>query len=101
MDASNSDRGLCDPSVFDPKGLLREAYRIDGITEPECRTIFLDWAIQVPVGVAAKDHIEAALAHYATGQDNHPMTVTLQAGLRASPTAKRRGGRAARVGQNG
>ena len=33
----------------DPKGLIRESYRIEGITLPECRTIFFDWAIQIPV----------------------------------------------------
>ena len=32
----------------DPKGLIFEAYRIDGITLPECRTIFLDWALSLP-----------------------------------------------------
>ena len=25
----------------DPRGLLFEAYRMDGITSPECKTIFL------------------------------------------------------------
>ena len=32
----------------DHKGLIREAYRIDGITLPECRSIFLDWALSLP-----------------------------------------------------
>ncbi len=90
-----------DPTVFDPKGLLREAYRIDGITSEDCRTIFLDWAIQVAADANPKDHIQAALDTYAVGHDDHPMTVTLQAGLAQSPAKKRRGGRAARVGQNG
>jgi len=90
-----------DPTVFDPKGLLREAYRIDGITSADCRTIFLDWAIQVAVGEDPKAHIQAALDTYAVGHDDHPMTVTLQAGLDQSPAQKRRGGRAARVAHNG
>ena len=29
----------------DPRGLLFEAYRIDGITSHECKTIFLDWVL--------------------------------------------------------
>ena len=29
----------------DPRGLLFEAYRITGITLPECKAIFLDWAL--------------------------------------------------------
>ncbi len=86
---------------FDPKGLIRESYRIDGITEAECRTIFLDWAIQVPVGQEAKSHIEAALAFHGKGHEDHPMTKTLQAGLDNSPKARRRGGRAARVPSDG
>ena len=28
----------------DPKGLIRESYRIEGITLPECKTIFFDWS---------------------------------------------------------
>jgi hypothetical protein len=28
----------------DPKGLVRESYRIEGITLGECRSIFVDWA---------------------------------------------------------
>ena len=33
----------------DPKGLIREAYSIDGITKAECRSIFLDWALSLPL----------------------------------------------------
>lgn len=92
---------MIDNPEFDPKGLVREAYRIEGITEAECRTIFLDWAIQVPVGVEAPTHIKAALDMYAQDNPDHPMTVTLKAGLATAPATKRRGGRAARVAQNG
>ena len=30
---------------LDKKGLVYEAYRIDGIVAEECRSIFLDWAL--------------------------------------------------------
>ena len=36
-----------DPDMADPKGLIREAFRIDGITASECRSIFVDWALSV------------------------------------------------------
>ncbi len=85
-----------DVAEFDPKGLIRESYRIEGITEAECRTIFLDWAIQVPVGADPKSHIQACLSYYGADLPDHPMTTTLQAGLIPSPKAKRRGGRAAK-----
>jgi hypothetical protein len=35
------------PDPLDPKGLIREAFRIDGITDAECRSIFVDWALSV------------------------------------------------------
>ena len=43
---------------FDPKGLIFEAYRIDGITKSECRTIFLDWALSIPIEADQKSMIQ-------------------------------------------
>lgn len=80
----------------DPKGLIREAFRIDGITPEECRSIFVDWALSVQV----TDHaplIEALLARHAADPDDHPMKAVLTDGLAAKPPSGRRGGRAARV----
>ncbi|ABD55362.1 hypothetical protein [Jannaschia sp. CCS1] len=79
----------------DPKGLIREAFRIDGITAPECRSIFVDWALSVP----SDDHapmIEALLARHENDPADHPMKVVLAEGLDAKPPVGRRGGRAAR-----
>ena len=36
---------------IDPKGLIKEAYRIEGIGPGECRSILLDWALSLPDGV--------------------------------------------------
>ena len=79
------------PDATDPKGLIREAFRIDGITKPECRSIFLDWALSVE---AADMHplIEALLAQYAVEPDDHPMKQVLAEGLQARPRPRRRGG---------
>ena len=33
---------------IDPRGMIFESYRIDGITIEECRMIFLDWHLKVP-----------------------------------------------------
>ena len=41
----------------DPKGLVRESYRIDGITLGECRSIFVDWALSLPVDAPIKDAV--------------------------------------------
>ena len=45
---------------LDPKGLIREAYRIDGITAGECRSIFLDWALSLPDGQDSRRRSDAA-----------------------------------------
>ncbi|MBI1218046.1 MAG: hypothetical protein GC186_05805 [Rhodobacteraceae bacterium] len=81
----------------DPKGLVRESYRIEGITEGECRSIFLDWALSAPSGVDPREAIRVLLATYAEAAPDHPMTRVLTAGLAPATPPRRRGGRAARV----
>jgi len=82
----------------DPKGLIREAYRIEGITAPECRSIFLDWALSVPSDLDQQDLIKRVLArHVSDDTEDHPMTAVLREGLAAAPARGRRGGRAARM----
>ena len=82
--------------TLDPKGLIREAYAIDGITAGECRSIFLDWALSVPQDAEHQALIAGLLARY--GLAGHPMTATLQAGLGATAAPTRRGGRIGRTG---
>ena len=77
---------------IDPRGLIFESYRIDGIRIEECRSIFLDWALGVPMG----DDLQAALrelkAVYADKAPDHPMSAIIRDGLqKASPTGRRRG----------
>lgn len=84
-------------SIIDRKGLIREAYRIEGITAGECRSIFLDWALSIPVQVEPKEAITALLDTYSQEPADHPMTAVLREGLATQPTARRRGGRSARV----
>ena len=87
--------GLEGRGPLDPKGLIHDAYRIDGIRIEECRSIFLDWALSLKEA-APVDAIPAMLE--AHGQDpEHPMTLVLREGLEDAPKARRRGGRAARV----
>ena len=80
----------------DPRGLIREAYRIAGISAGECRSIFLDWALGHPLGTPLRPLIERLLVKHADTPSDHPMTLTLIAGLKTPPRAQRRGGRAAR-----
>ncbi|PTX55896.1 hypothetical protein C8N43_0544 [Litoreibacter ponti] len=83
--------------TIDRKGLIREAFRIEGITKGECRSIFLDWALTLPDGLAATDAIQALLEAYALDAQTHPMGEVLREGLLTPPTPRRRGGRAARL----
>lgn len=83
---------------IDKTGLIREAYRIEGISAPECRSIFMDWALKLPEGLASDQAINRLLAEYGVGAPDHPMTAVLREGLATPATPKRRGGRGARLG---
>lgn len=89
---------MTEAAIYDPKGLIRESFRIEGIGAPECRSIFLDWALGVPADRDTRAEIRLLLEHYVPIQPaGHPMLETLAAGLEASGPARRRGGRGARV----
>lgn len=86
---------------IDPKGLIRESYNIEGIGAPECRSIFLDWAISVPLGQDSCALIRQLLLRYGGENPDHPMTEVLKAAVGPKAEAKRRGGaRARRVPPN-
>ena len=80
--------------AHDPKGLVREAYLIEGITAPECRSIFLDWALSLPEGARAGASAAVLIARH--GVEGHPMTGVLHEALGAEARPRRRGGRAGR-----
>lgn len=82
-----------DEREVDPVGLIREAYRIEGIGEAECRSIFLDWALRLPAGVEEREAIGALLARHGQAAPDHPMTAILRAGLEPPKAPRRRGGR--------
>ena len=83
---------------LDPRGLIHEAYRIEGITAPECRAIFFDWALSRPADHDAKAEIETLLAVYGAEAADHPMSVVLREGLSGAAAPRgRRGGRGGRT----
>lgn len=88
-------------SEADPKGLVRESYRIEGITAGECRSIFMDWALSIPVGQSVPDSVRVLIATYATPAPDHPMSTVLQQALTAPEAPRRRGGRIGRQGLTG
>jgi hypothetical protein len=76
----------------DPKGLVREAYRIEGITDAECRSIFVDWALSLPPGADAAPALATLLDRHGAAAPAHPMTALLRAARDGAPLPRRRGG---------
>ena len=74
----------------DPKGLMREAYRMEGLGPAECRSIFLDWALGVSTDPRAA--IAAMLERHGAAAPDHPMTRVLREGLEPAARGGRRGG---------
>ena len=74
----------------DPKGLIAESFKIDGITYEECRSIFLDWALAVPVDADSRTLITTLLDRHQ--DEGHPMRQVLEEGLAKMNAPKRRGG---------
>ncbi|MFV0300928.1 MAG: hypothetical protein ACK5IP_08650 [Paracoccus sp. (in: a-proteobacteria)] len=90
----------------DPKRLICESFRIDGITSEECRSVFVDWALSLPEGVDAGAAARMLLDAYApkaraAGEAAHPMIKVLVDGAAASTeTPRRKGGRAGRFARS-
>lgn len=82
---------LTDPRL-DPKGLILEAYRIEAISGPECRSIFLDWVLSLPEDQETRAALEALLARFGPDAPDHPMTEVMRQGLTAMAAPRRRGG---------
>lgn len=81
----------------DPKNLIADSYRIDGITAADCRAIFFDWALSLPDGVEATSVAQQLLQIHAPENPDHPMTGVLREAMAGTEQPWRRGGRAARV----
>ena len=78
--------------LLDPKGLIAESFRIDGITASECRSIFLDWALSLPPEQETGQALRALLAQHETRDPGHPMTEVMRQGLTTMAAPRRRGG---------
>jgi hypothetical protein len=96
MAAPDNSKVIMDLITADPKGLIRESYRIEPITLAECKSIFMDWALSLAMDADQPAALRLLLAHYAA--PDHPMTTVLTAALEVPPAPKRRGGRGARLG---
>jgi hypothetical protein len=81
-----------DSVLVDPKGLIRESYRIEGISAAQCRSIFLDWVLSVPDGTDIRQSMEMFLAGYGAEAPDHPMTRVMREGMNKLTAPVRRGG---------
>ncbi len=81
-----------DRDPLDHKNLMREAFRIEGITPEECRSIFLDWALSLPDGTEMQGAIATILTRYAAAPEEHPMLQVLREGQETAARPRRRGG---------
>ncbi len=78
---------------LDPRGLIADAFKIEGISAPECRSIFLDWALEPRDAQDMRRAAQVLATQYAEFPD-HPMTSILQEATVEFTTApKRRGGK--------
>lgn len=84
-------------SKDDPKGLIFESYRIEGIKKEECRTIFLDWALSLPIEADTRTALRNLQMHYETSHPGHPMNEVIREGLTGMAAPRRRGGWRARA----
>ena len=80
----------------DPKGLIFEAFRIEGISAEQCRVIFLDWALSLPDANESGPALERLVRKYAPDHENHPMLHVIREGMGETATPRRRGGWRAR-----
>ena len=86
---------------YDRRGLIREAYRIEGIEASQCRSIFLDWVLGVEPEPPLTQQIAALLEENEAGAPEHPMNEVLREGLegQSAPRGRRGGWRAKRSGK--
>lgn len=82
------------PHQHDPRSLIYEAYRIEGIAPEDARAIFFDWALGLPAGTDPAEAARALRRHHADRADDHPMSVLLEQAARGVAVPRgRRGGR--------
>ena len=74
----------------DPRGLIFEAYNLVTVSEAECRSIFLDWALGLEPKYDALEEIKTYLDYYEAIYSNHPMNEVLHEGLNVKPRQRLR-----------
>ncbi len=79
---------------LDPKNLIAESYKITGITASECRSIFLDWALSIPLEKESHLVARELYDYYCQSNKDHPMTFLLAESVNKTKKRTRVGRRA-------
>jgi hypothetical protein len=83
---------------LDPRGLVADAYAIEGIVAEACRSIFLDWALGRSEAEGDPEALRRLHEIYAPLHPGHPMTGVLEEGLSAPRPRRGRRGRGGGAG---
>ena len=81
----------------DKKGLIFEAYNIEGIESSSCRIIFFDWLMSLDPSFDQGKAIKELLKHYSPKFPDHPMTKLLIEGIDRNSEIRQRRKRARNV----
>ena len=81
-----------DAHPLDRSKVIREAYRIEGIGLADCRSIFLEWVLELPDGQDGAEAARTMLTHHADQPSDHPMTIVLREAVTRAEKPRRRGG---------
>ena len=75
---------------YDPKKLISESFKIDGISDEECRSIFFGWVLDFDSRIDINLAIKTLHEQYSLSNPTHPMTSVLLEGLSGGCRVKRR-----------
>lgn len=75
---------------YDPKKLISESFKINGISDEECRSIFFGWVLDFDSRIDINLAIKTLHEKYSLSNPMHPMTSVLLEGLSVGYRAKRR-----------
>lgn len=79
-------------SQYDAKDLMHDVFQMEDITAPDCRTVFMDWALSRADLRDSEEALKSLIAHYEPGFPHHPMIAVLKEGLVRNIKTGRRGG---------
>ena len=75
---------------YDPKKLISESFKINGITEVECRSIFFGWVLDSNNFFDMNEALEILYQKYSLDYPKHPMTKVLLEGLTKKNNKRKR-----------